>query len=503
MKPICSTENFTDFSQYDCIYVDKTEYIYNLALLPNRIFISRPRRFGKSLTLNTIATLFESGIEPYFKGTWIYDKWKDTTYPVLRINLVNFAIKDLNKFKLQLTDYITAFANKNHVEGYIANGEPNVAIKNLLDSLNDAKRKVVVLIDEYDCQMTANINNHDLYDDFKDCLREFYGAIKGKAAIRFLGVTGVTRLKNVSIFSVGSDIEDLTNDSSYSQLIGFTKDEIRKFYIDYLKMATAYEYNIKEDNVTDEQLDSMLDKLAQNYDGYCFDEDYEKKVFSTWSVNNFFQNVYKKKKVQFGEYWYSNGGVPSILANYLTSHELNIFDFLNKDIIVKVTDDEFENPTALTDINQSVLMCQTGYLTLRSSITDSNIIALGIPNGEVYKALNKLLAAKFFKEKIDVTNVDNENILDVGSVEDIISLLNTIVNTVTYDEYPISSEATVQNYVKMYMLGAKQTVLSEVHQAKGRVDLIIETNKRRIVFEFKFAQNEAQSKAKLLMQILR
>ena len=158
--------------------------------------------------------------------------------------------------------------------------------------------------------MTANINNPDLYGDFKDCLREFYGAIKGKAAIRFLGVTGVTRLKNVSIFSVGSDINDITNDSTYSQLIGFTKDEIRKFYFDYLKLATAYEYNINEDNVTDEQLESMLDKLAQNYDGYCFDEDYEKKVFSTWSVNNFFQNVYKKKKIQFGEYWYSNGGVP-------------------------------------------------------------------------------------------------------------------------------------------------------------------------------------------------
>ena len=355
----------------------------------------------------------------------------------------------------------------------------------------------MVLIDEYYCQMTANINNPDLYGDFKDCLREFYGAIEGKAAIRFFCVTGVTRLKNVSIFSVGSDINDITNDSTYSQLIGFTKDEIRKFYFDYLKLATAYEYNINEDNVTDEQLESMLDKLAQNYDGYCFDEDYEKKVFSTWSVNNFFQNVYKKKKVQFGEYWYSNGGVPSILANYLTSHELNIFDFLSKDIIVKVTDDEFENPTALTDINQSVLMCQTGYLTLRSSITDSNIIALGIPNGEVYKALNKLLAAKFFKEKIDVTNIANENILDVGSVEDIISLLNTIVNTVTYDEFPINSETAVQNYVKMYMLGAKQSVFSEVHQAKVRVNLIVETNKRRIVFEFKFAQNETQSKAKL------
>ena len=122
-------------------------------------------------------------------------------------------------------------------------------------------------------------------------LKIVYEAIKGKAAIRFLGATGVTRLKNVSIFSVGSDINDITNDSTYSQIIGFTKDEIRKFYFDYLKLASAYEYNINEDNVTDEQLESMLDKLAQNYDGYCFDEDYEKKVFSTWSVNNFFQNV--------------------------------------------------------------------------------------------------------------------------------------------------------------------------------------------------------------------
>ena len=143
-------------------------------------------------------------------------------------------------------------------------------------------------------------------------------------------------------------------------------------------------------------------------------------------------------------------------------------------------------------------MCQTGYLTLRSSLNDSNIIALGIPNGELYKALNKLLAAKFFKGTIDVTNDANENILDVGSVEDIISLLNTMVNTVTYDAYPLNSESSVQNYVKAYLLGAKQNVSSEVHQAKGRADLMIETNKRRIVFEFKYAKNDTEAKAKLL-----
>ena len=366
-----------------------------------------------------------------------------------------------------------------------------------MEQLRLENRQIVILIDEYDCQMTANINNETLYKQFQEKIKSFYANIKDKLAIKFLGITGVTRLKDVEIFSIGSDIKDITNYSPYSQMIGFTRDEIKKYYIDYLKLATSYENNCAVDNVTEAQIESLLDRLAKNYDGYCFDEDYEKKVFSTWSVNTFLQSVVDKKKVQFGEYWYDNGGLPSILVNYLKTHELNIFDYLDKDKSLKVTDDDFKNPTALTSMNQNVLMCQTGYLTLRSSLNDTNIIALGIPNGEIYKALNKLLAAKFFKGKIDVTNDVNENILDVGSVEDIISLLNTMVNTVTYDTYPLNSESAVQNYVKAYLLGAKQTVSSEVHQAKGRADLMIETNKRRIVFEFKYAQNETEAKIKL------
>ena len=280
-------------------------------------------------------------------------------------------------------------------------------------------------------------------------------------------------------------------------MIGFTRDEIKKYYIDYLKLAASYENNCNVDNVTEAQIESLLDRLAKNYDGYCFDEFYKKKVFSTWSVNKFFQSVVNNKFIDFGEYWYDNGGLPSILVNYLKTHELNIFDYLDKNKSLKVTDDDFKNPTSLTTINQNVLMCQTGYLTLRSSLNDSNIIALGIPNGELYKALNKLLAAKFFKGTIDVTNDANENILDVGYVEDIISLLNTMVNTVTYDAYPLNSESSVQNYVKAYLLGAKQNVSSEVHQAKGRADLMIETNKRRIVIEVKYAKDETETRKKL------
>ena len=496
MKDISSTGSFIDFTLENFIYVDKTEYIPKLVKL-KRVFISRPRRFGKSLTLDTIATLFETGVEPYFKGTWIYDKWTEPTYPVLRLNFLNFDKNSIEKFNNKLNSKITEFAELNQVTTFKEKEEAEDSIDHLLEQLRLENRQIVILIDEYDCQMTANINNETLYKQFQEKIKSFYANIKDKFAIKFLGITGVTRLKDVSIFSVGSDINDITNASAYSQMIGFTRDEIKKYYIDYLKLAASCENKCRVEEVTDTQIESMLDMMAQNYDGYCFDEFYKKKVFSTWSVNKFFQSVVSNKFVYFGEYWYDNGGLPSILVNYLKTHELNIFDYLDKNKSLKVTDEDFKNPTSLTTINQNVLMCQTGYLTLRSSLTESSDVFLGIPNGELYKALNKLLATKFFKGNISVSNANGENILNVGSVEDIISLLNTMVNTVTYDAYPLNSESAVQNYVKAYLLGAKQNVFSEIHQAKGRADLMIETNKRRIVIEFKYAKDETEAKAKL------
>ena len=497
MKDISSTGSFVDFTLENFIYVDKTVYIPQLVKL-KRVFISRPRRFGKSLTLDTIATLFETGVEPYFKGTWIYDKWTEPTYPVLRLNFLNFDKNSLEKFNNKLNSKITEFAELNQVTTYKEKEEAEDSIDHLLEQLRLEGRQIVILIDEYDCQMTANINNETLYKQFQEKIKSFYANIKDKFAIKFLGITGVTRLKDVSIFSVGSDINDITNASAYSQMIGFTRDEIKKYYIDYLKLASSYENNCSVDDVTDTQLESMLDMMGQNYDGYCFDEDYEKKVFSTWSVNKFFQTMIEKKKVQFGEYWYDNGGLPSILVNYLKTHELNIFEYLDKDKFLKVSSDDFKNPTALTTINQNVLMCQTGYLTLRSDLNKTSTVALGIPNGEIYKALNRLLANNIFKGNTDITDDYGRSLLEVGTVDDIINLFNSALNSVSYDNYPIVSESSVQNMLKLYLLGAHQEVLSEVHEAKGRADLVVNTDNRRIVFEFKYAKNETEAKSKLL-----
>ena len=497
MKDISSTGSFINFYLNNYIYVDKTKYIRDLIKL-ERVFISRPRRFGKSLTLDTIATLFETGVEPYFKGTWIYDKWTEPTYPVLRLNFLDLDKYSLEHFKQKLNAIISSFARDINVKNYEEKVEPEDTIYFLLDELRKEKRQIVILIDEYDCQMTANINNETLYKQFQEKITSFYATIKNKWPIKFLGITGVTRLKDVEIFSIGSDIRDITNASAYSQMIGFTRDEIKRYYIDYLTLAASYENKCRVEEVTDTQIESMLDMMAQNYDGYCFDEDYEKKVFSTWSVNTFFQTMIEKKKVQFGEYWYDNGGLPSILVNYLKTHELNAFDYLNKENPITISVNDFLNPTSLTTINQNVLMCQTGYLTLRSALKSGDLtVDLGIPTGEIYKALNRLLAINFYKEGIYALAKGVRDLLDAGEIEDIIYRFNSVINSVSYDHFPINSEAAIQNYLYLFLIGAGIETTTESHSSKGRADLIIETKNRRLVFELKYAQNETEAKTKL------
>ena len=496
MKDISSTGSFIDFTLENYIYVDKTEYIPKLVKL-KRVFISRPRRFGKSLTLDTIATLFETGVEPYFKGTWIYDKWTEPTYPVFRLSFLNLDNSSMDLFKKQLNSKITEFANKISVKGYVEKTEPEDSILSLLEKLEEETRQIVILIDEYDYQLTSNINNDELYKQFQQKIKRFYANIKDKFAIKFLGITGVTRLKDVESFSVGSDIRDITNSSAYSQMIGFTRDEIKKFYIDYLKSAASYENNCNVDEVTDTQLESLLDRLAQNYDGYCFDEDYEKKVFCTWSVNTFLQSVVDKKKVQFGEYWYDNGGLPSILANYLQTHKLNALDYIDEDKTINIKVNDFKNPTSLTSINQNVLMCQTGYLTLRSPVYSKGFMTLGIPNSEVYNALFSLMALNIFDDT-KLLSVNEQILTQSKDAGEILGLFNTVLNTVSYDNYPISSEAVVQQLLYMYLKGICNSVTAELHSSKGRADLVIESDNRRIVFEFKYAENETEAKAKLL-----
>lgn len=494
MKIIAQSENIEDFLDSDFIYVDKTEYIYNLVKNYKRVFFSRPRRFGKSLTLNTIGTLFEKGVDPYFKGTWIYDKWDQEKYPVLHLSFLEYSATDLNAFKKSLCQPIRDFARLNNITDYTDDNEPSNLIRNIFTVMQDQMR-IVLLIDEYDRQLTANINNKELYDKFRFCIRDFYGVIKGKKQIKFMAVTGVTRLKDVSIFSVGSDILDLSYDHFFSQMIGFTRDEIRKFYIDYLKLGASYEKGVDIDSVTDVDIEQFLDRIAEHYDSYCFDRKYHNKVFSTYSVNNFLHSIVSDKEVYFGDYWYDVGGLPSILMNYMESHNLNINRLLNSEIEIPYND--FMNPTSLIDINENVLMCQTGYLTLRSEIVPGYDIILGPANREVRTALFLLLSLKIFDTNNSAFSLKNRYVFENGTVEDIIALFNDVLSTLSYDKYPVDNESVLRALLQVYLLGRNLDVRIEQHNCKGRSDILVNFSKRRVVLELKYTVKTSEEQQKL------
>lgn len=200
---------------------------------------------------------------------------------MLNLNFLKFRTSNVDEFKEIFSSKITEFADNLKLKGKVKSKDPDLAISELFSALKESK--IVILIDEYDCQLTANINNPALYERFRTSIREFYAALKGAKQIHFLAVTGVTRLKDDSIFSVGSDILDLSYENDYSTMIGFT----RRFYSDYLKLGVAYENNKAPESVTDSEIEALLDKIASNYNGFCFDEFYKNKVFSTYSVNLF------------------------------------------------------------------------------------------------------------------------------------------------------------------------------------------------------------------------
>lgn len=198
MKPIPTTGSFPALIKSGAVYVDKTKFIAKL-ISYGRVFFSRPRRFGKSLALDAAATLFERGVDPYFKDTWIHDHWSDVTYPVLKLNFAGMQTSSFEEFERLLSATIRDFAEDHALTIKPLDETPAAYIQALLKHF-DVEHQLVIIIDEYDCMLTGSMNDEAEYTKYTECMRMFYGALKDKEQIRFLGITGVTRLKNVAIF---------------------------------------------------------------------------------------------------------------------------------------------------------------------------------------------------------------------------------------------------------------------------------------------------------------
>ena len=490
------------------LYVDKTKEILSIIKKNRYASFSRPRRFGKSLTLNTIETLFTYGTEPYFKGTYIAGnnedgtpRWTEPTYPVLHLDFSFITSNCLEDFRKRFLIQINNQAQKLKVKPITLKYGIAEALEDFALNINQS---FVLLIDEYDAPLNALIDDNEAFESIRQEIRNFYATIKSSdvsGKIRFLLVTGITRFREVSIFSAGTNIIDISYHPQIATLVGYTRDEIELYFKDYIDIAIEKLYHCTISSLSQEQYlsykERLLNKLATYYDNICFDEYGETSVFSTWSVNNFFANALNKPRVVFDDYWYDNGGRPSILVKYLNSHLIDFDVFEQPEIILNA--DKFKNPTTLQSMDQNVLMTQCGYLSLKKGYKISEHVALTIPNLELRKALTRLTLYKVFGSFFTNECGDLEDFIQNATAAQIVAKFNEILAKIPRSNlyYNFENEHQIKTVLQMFVLGSGISCYREVYESQGFPDFIIELDSKIIIVEFKYTKNSNEVEAKL------
>ena len=501
--------NFIQLLHDDCIYVDKTKEILFIVKNNRYALFSRPRRFGKSLTLDAIETLFIYGTEPYFKGTYIAGhnedgtpRWTEPKYPVLHLDFSRLDVSSLDVFRKDFLVLINEQCQKLGIEKLDCVG---LKIGDIISAFTiQLKQTYVLLIDEYDAPLNTLIDNNEMFEIIRNEIRYFYASIKTSnvsGKIRFLLVTGITRFREVSIFSAGTNIKDISYHPQIATIVGYTRDEIELYFKDYIDIAIEKLNHCTISSISQEQYlsykERLLNKLATYYDNICFDSFGQKSVFSTWSVNNFFKEASEFPEVLFGDYWYDNGGCPSILVKYLNSHLIDFDVFEQPEIILNA--DKFKNPTTLQSMDQNVLMTQCGYLSLKKGYEISEQVALTIPNLELRKALTRLTILKVFGNFFDQESFRLKSFFKTANTQNIVDKFNEILAKIPRSNryYNFENEHQIKTVLQMFVLGSGISCYREVYESQGFPDFIIELDSKIIIIEFKYTKNSNEVEAKL------
>ena len=472
--------SFETLIQDDYLYVDKTKYLYTLAKKSGAYyFLSRPRRFGKSMTLSTLEAVFK-GKRELFKGLYIdstdYD-WKE--YPVIHINFSEIDSETPTELKAQIKETIFDIAKKYGID-INKRLQYNRALKALIESLTERER-VVILIDEYDSPLTNNINSDNI-EEIRKVLRGFYSIIKAEDAyIRFCFITGVTKFSKVSIFSAMNNLMDISSLDEYSSALGYTQDELELYFAEHINDG------IKKSGVTREE---YLATLKYWYDGYHFTAQGE-AVYNPVSIGSFFYTGGRS----FKNYWIQTGGMSMILTEIAKRVK---FDLSFSDDM-KISEDKLHTvdiiqmvQTEVSKENFLALLYQTGYLTIKEAIPvmESYLIKLGYPNEEVEKGLNEILLPAYLGSS--ARNFDRLIIADYfarGKVEEAINTLSSIFASIPYYELVFDSESAWHAGFVCMMNILEADIISEAATNKGRIDCVLKCPNLIYVIEFKFNQS--------------
>ncbi|MBC7475499.1 MAG: ATP-binding protein [Candidatus Sericytochromatia bacterium] len=463
-------QTFRDIIESDNIYVDKTKDIY--ALLEhnekNFFFLSRPRRFGKSLLISTLEEMF-LGNQELFKGLWIYDKIEWKKYPVIRIDFTGFTYSNgIDGFKKSFLAEVKTLYKKHNLK--IDSDDYKKAFKELIEKLGK-KDKVVILIDEYDKPIVEFIENSEIRNIMKDIIKDFYLVIKeSEQYIKFAFLTGVSKFAKVSVFSGLNNLRDITLEKGFSTMLGYTEEELFSYFKDHIK-ATA-----KELKVTQKYL---KDTLKNWYNGY------------SWDGKNFVYNPYSILSVltiqQINNYWFSSG-TPTFLIKMIRKFNTNIIELEN----YKTGDSIFE-AYDIDKINVQSLLFQTGYLTIKQiekpSITRRKY-TLSYPNLEVKESLLLHILADFSDKFSNESEVMINNIseaLEENNLEVFFNQLKTMFAGIPAVIFMSDKEAYYHTIIYLILTLIGVRIKTEVHTNKGRIDAVIETETHVYILEFKMS----------------
>ena len=484
--------NFESLRNSGMIYVDKTDLIYEIARLKVPYFLTRPRRFGKSLLLSTLESLFSHGLE-YFKDLKIEKLWTEqNTYKVIHLDFSALTFDDPASFDRGIKEKLLDYVSKYNIP-IVKRKNNRSAGETLSLIINSVKADLLVLlIDEYDHPLTHSLDDKERFEALRNYLCGFFGAIKSDVSrLRFFFMTGVGKFAKASVFSQLNNLLDLSSLAQYSTLLGYTEDELRLYFDDYVLNAA----NLL--SVTKEQVYALLKNY---YDGYRMTAGSTKQVHNPWSCLSFLLHP----ENGFCNYWYETGGAyPTLITKYLKSIKETPLASLQK---VKITKDDLNTFYDFFEIPTVSLLYQTGYLTIRDEYNDAykmQQLVLSPPNLEVKSALARLYLMEIRTSRLSVDDVHLTEVLRADFVEhnyaNMQSHFNIILNNFGYDnKVAFADERNCRDFVDLALCVGGMYTRKEVISAKGRCDLVVEFPDERFVFEFKLSKNQSDDKRLLL-----
>ena len=459
-------QTYSEIVDRNCLYIDKTEYICKMMEVSKYIFLSRPRRFGKSLLVSTLQAYFE-GRRELFKGLYI-DKvekeWKE--YPVLRFSMASGKHME----KEQLERYLLSILEENERRFGISSDskDPNVRLKNLIFGVYEKTgRQVVALIDEYDAPLLDMVHEEKTLPVLRNVMRNFYSPLKDSDPyLKFVFLTGITKFSQLSIFSELNNLVNISMDEEFAGVCGITVDEVLTQMSDYLDRLAAKEGTSSEET---------LAALKRQYDGYHF----------TWpspDIFNPFSLILAFSKNKIGNYWFESG-TTTFLIELLRKFGNDFTDI--REIEASVCD--FDAPTeSATSIVP--LLYQSGYITIKAYNREFDYYTLGIPNREVRLGLTRSLIPAYITPNTLVVNNTARRMAQMLSREDIdgsLTLLQQFLLTVPY-----CNEANSEGHYQQVLYIILTLVTGyfadvEVHTPTGRIDVVMNTGKTIYLFELK------------------